>query len=80
MIDEWQPYTLPETIQQQLLTFMDGYGLNYGAIDLILTPDDQYYFLEVNAAGEYFWLDRLCDFGISKQIADVLLGNVYRRK
>ena len=79
MVYDWQPYTLPATIQQQLLSFMDGYGLNYGAIDLILTPDDQYYFLEVNAAGEYFWLDRLCSFAISKQIADVLMGNAFRR-
>jgi hypothetical protein len=79
MVEEWLPYTLPDTIQQKLLSFMDGYGLNYGAIDLILTPDDQYYFLEVNAAGEYFWLDRLCGFAISRQIANLLLGNTFRR-
>ena len=54
--------------------------MNYGAIDLILTPEDEYYFLEINAAGEYFWLDKLCDNQISKQIAGVLLGNVDRRE
>lgn len=79
MIGDWQPYTLPDSIQTKLLSFMDAYGLNYGGIDLLLTPDDQYYFLEVNAAGEYFWLDRLCDHGISKQIASVLMGTVPRR-
>jgi glutathione synthase/RimK-type ligase-like ATP-grasp enzyme len=79
MINDWQPYTLPDEIENKLLAFMDDYGLNYGAIDLILTPDDQYYFLEVNAAGEYFWLDRLCDHAISKQIAAVLMGEAPRR-
>lgn len=79
MVNEWQPYTLPDEIQTKLLSFMDDYGLNYGAIDLILSPDDQYYFLEVNAAGEFFWLDRLCNHAISRQIAAVLMGTVQRR-
>jgi glutathione synthase/RimK-type ligase-like ATP-grasp enzyme len=79
MLNDWQPYTLPDKLQQQLLAFMDDYGLNYGAIDIIKSPDGRYYFLEVNAAGEYFWLDKLCDHAISIQIADVLLGNAARR-
>ena len=79
MINDWQPYELPAEIEGKLLAFMDDYKLNYGAIDLILTPRDEYYFLEVNAAGEYFWLDRLCDNAISRQIADVLLRNAYAR-
>ncbi len=58
---------------------MDVYGLNYGAIDLILSPEGQYYFLEVNAAGEFFWLDKICDHAISRQIAHVLLGKASRR-
>lgn len=79
LLNSWQPYKLPQDIQQKLLAFMDIYGLNYGAIDLILTPGGQYYFLEVNAAGEYFWLDKLCDHAISRQIAHVLLGKAGRR-
>ncbi len=38
---------------------MDIYHINYGAIDIIVTPEQEYYFLEINAAGEYLWLDRL---------------------
>lgn len=79
LLNSWEPYELPQDLQQKLLAFMDVYGLNYGAIDLILSPDNQYYFLEVNAAGEYFWLDKLCDNAISRQIAHVLLGKAERR-
>jgi hypothetical protein len=79
MVNDWQPYLLPADMQTKLLAFMDSYGLNYGAIDLILTPADKYYFLEVNAAGEYFWLDTLCNHAISKQIAAVLMGSAPRR-
>ncbi len=80
MVNEWKPFDLPKSIEKKLLACMDEFKLNYGAIDLILTPDDEYYFLEVNAAGEYFWLDELCNYEISKQIAAVLLGNANRRE
>ena len=80
LVNDWQPYELPRQLEQQLLDFMDACGLNYGAIDLLLTPGDEYYFLEVNAAGEYFWLDRLCEHAISRQIAAVLLGDAARRR
>jgi len=80
LINSWKPYALSFDIENRLLALMDHYKLNYGAIDLILTPDNQYYFLEINPAGEYFWLDKLCDYAISAQIAAVLLGHAYRRE
>jgi hypothetical protein len=80
MIADWKPFELPGEIEQKLMAFMDDYKLNYGAIDLILTPGDQYYFLEVNAAGEYFWLDKLCGNAISQHMAGVLLGDLPRRE
>lgn len=75
LINQWQSYTLPQHIQESLLLFMERLELQYGAIDIILTPGDEYYFLEVNAAGEFFWLDRLCDHAISKAIAEVLISS-----
>jgi hypothetical protein len=79
LMGDWKPYELPPMIQSKLLAFMDDYRLNYGAIDMVLTPDDEYFFLEINAAGEYFWLDRLCNNAISQQIAAMLLGLAPRR-
>jgi len=80
LIGEWQPYELPADLKEKLLQLMDMYEINYGAIDVIVTPDDDYYFLEINSAGEFFWLDRLMsDNQISEQIAKVLLGKANRR-
>jgi hypothetical protein len=79
MLSEWFEYPLPENIEKGLLGLMDYYQINYGAIDVILTPDDKYYFLEINSAGEFFWLDMLCEYKISDQIAKVLLGKAFRR-
>lgn len=79
LLNDWKPYDLPQEIKEKLLRLMDIYQINYGAIDIIVTPQDEYYFLEINSAGEFFWLDRLIEGQISDQIAKVLTGNANRR-
>jgi MvdD family ATP-grasp ribosomal peptide maturase len=80
LLEEWKPYDLPADIKERLLGFMDYFGLNYGAIDIIVTPDGRHVLLEVNPAGEFFWLERCPGLPISKAIADVLLGLAPRRE
>lgn len=79
MLDEWQPYQLPVDVEEKILRLMDYFSLNYGAIDIILTPDGKNVFLELNPCGEFFWLERTPGLPISGAIADVLLGNSPRR-
>lgn len=76
MIEDWHSYELPAPITEKLLELMRYFGLNYGAIDLILTPDNRYVFLEVNPVGEFFWLE-CCSphFPISRSIAELLVKN-----
>lgn len=74
-VKDWVPYAdLPKHIETQLLELHNHYKLNYGAADIILTPEGEYVFLESNPGGEFFWLDRLIDFEISDEIAKLLLG------
>ena len=79
MIEDWKPYELPREVEEKILRLMDYFTLNYGAIDLIVTPDGRHVFLEVNPAGEFFWLERTPGLPISDHIADVLLGHARRR-
>jgi glutathione synthase/RimK-type ligase-like ATP-grasp enzyme len=58
---------------------MDYFVLNYGAIDIIVTPDGRHVFLEINPVGEFFWLERRPGLPVSDAIADVLLGLARRR-
>ncbi|MBW4494006.1 MAG: MvdD family ATP-grasp ribosomal peptide maturase [Oscillatoria princeps RMCB-10] len=75
MIKDWEPYALPEDVAGKLLALTQHFGLNYGAIDVILTPDGRHVFLEINPVGEFFWLE-CCPphFPISSALAGVLLG------
>ena len=79
MLQDWRPYQLPEEVEEKILRLMDSFSLNYGAIDIILTPDGKHVFLELNPCGEFFWLERSPGLPISDAIADVLLGNAARR-
>ena len=74
MLQDWQPYQLPHEIEEKILRLMDYFSLNYGAIDIILTPDNRHVFLELNPSGEFFWLERTPGLPISEAIADLLLA------
>jgi glutathione synthase/RimK-type ligase-like ATP-grasp enzyme len=73
---QWQAYDLPQIIEKQLLELMAYFGLNYGAIDMIVTPDERYIFLEINPVGEFFWLELYPPhFPISQAIAEILVNS-----
>ncbi len=80
MIEDWRPYELPGEVEVKLLRLMDYFGLNYGAVDFIVTPDGRHVFLEVNPVGEFFWLEHHPGLPISDAIADVLVGHAPRRE
>jgi MvdD family ATP-grasp ribosomal peptide maturase len=80
LIDAWEIHQLPLEIETKLLQLMDVFKLNYGAIDMILTPDNRYVFLEINPGGEFFWLElNNPKFPLSRSIAEVLLEEVPHR-
>ena len=79
MLQDWRPYELPIEVEEKILRLMDHFSLNYGAIDVILTPEGKHVFLELNPCGEFFWLERSPGLPISGAIADLLLGHSPRR-
>jgi MvdD family ATP-grasp ribosomal peptide maturase len=79
LLNDWRPYTLPAEVEGSLLRLMDRFGLNYGASDLIVTPEGRHVFLEVNPGGEFFWLERAPGLPISEALAELLLDRAPRR-
>ncbi|MGF7235894.1 MAG: MvdC/MvdD family ATP grasp protein [Frankia sp.] len=49
-------------------------GLTFSAIDLIVTPDGRYVFLEANADGEFRWIEILTGLPITEALCDLLLA------
>jgi hypothetical protein len=55
-------------VEAKLLELLDVYNVDYGAIDMIVSPEDEYYFIEINAAGEFFWLDNLTEGNLISKV------------
>jgi glutathione synthase/RimK-type ligase-like ATP-grasp enzyme len=53
----FEKHTLPGKVQEALCSLMQRLGLEYGAIDLRLTPEGEYIFLEINPAGQFLWIE-----------------------
>lgn len=51
--------TLPMDIAERCMALVRSYQLNFSAIDLILTPDGRYVFLENNPNGQFMWIEHL---------------------
>lgn len=80
LIKNWQEYELPKGIQKKLLTLLSELGLNYGTVDFAVTPKNELVFFEVNAVGEFMWLQDHPGLPIAEAIADVLLNPGDRRQ
>jgi glutathione synthase/RimK-type ligase-like ATP-grasp enzyme len=67
-----RPYKLPDEVSVRLLELMKAFGLNFGAIDMRVTPEGEHVFLEVNPAGEYLFISERTGQPIPAAIAAVL--------
>ena len=54
------PYELPHDTSRKCVALVQAYGLAFGAIDMVLTPDGEYVFLEMNPNGQWAWIEQLC--------------------
>lgn len=69
----------PKSILQRLLAMLTRLGLNFATVDLILTPDGRYVFLEFNTSSGFAFIENATKFPISGAIADLLLGRTPSR-
>jgi len=48
---------LPTVIYNSCRKFMKHFGIVFGAFDFIVTPENEYYFLEINEQGQFLWIE-----------------------
>lgn len=51
---------LPTPVQTLCRALLRRLGLVFGCIDLIVTPDGEYVFLEINQMGQFLWIEDAC--------------------
>lgn len=65
-----EPYDLPDDMTYKLRLFMKKIGIVFGSFDLIVTPDNDYIFLEVNEQGQFLWIE---DYNASFKMLDIFV-------
>jgi ATP-grasp ribosomal peptide maturase len=70
----YSPHQIPEPTADRLRRFAGRMRLRFTAIDLIVTPDGEYVFLEANPNGQWAWLEEAAGLPIAKTIADAMEG------
>jgi len=67
-------YSLPNEIEEFCRKLLRHFHLNYGAIDMIVTPEGEFVFLEINPNGQWGWIENLTNLPISDSIIKFLLN------
>jgi len=67
-----QMHDLPATIDAKCRKFAEEFSLAYAAIDMIVTPDGRYVFLECNPSGQYGWVEDMTGAPMTAAMADML--------
>lgn len=60
---------LPTLVNEFCVKFLKEMHLNFGCFDFIVTPDNEYVFLECNPNGQWLWIELETGYDISKVIA-----------
>lgn len=68
----YRPHDLPDSVRARCLALTRRLGLRFGAIDMIVTPDGRYVFLEINPNGQWQWIEDESGLPISNALCDAL--------
>jgi glutathione synthase/RimK-type ligase-like ATP-grasp enzyme len=77
----YEAETLSPELEARCREFVHGYGLQYGAIDLIVTPDGRHVFLENNPGGQFLFVEQLVpELRMLDAVADRLIAGAHGRR
>ena len=54
---------------------MDSFEINFASLDMILTPEGEFVFLEINPNGQWLWLEEELGLPLLTSMADLLTTN-----
>jgi glutathione synthase/RimK-type ligase-like ATP-grasp enzyme len=68
-------FALPEQVEAGIHRLMDSFGINFASLDMVLTPEGECVFLELNPNGQWLWLEEELGFPLLASMADLLTTN-----
>jgi glutathione synthase/RimK-type ligase-like ATP-grasp enzyme len=65
-------FALPEQVKAAIRRLMASFGLNFASLDMIVTPEGEFVFLELNPNGQWLWLELELGLPLVASMADLL--------
>lgn len=65
-------FSLPEHVEAAIHRLMDSFEINFASLDMILTPEEEFVFLEINPNGQWLWLEEELGLPLVASMADLL--------
>ena len=62
----------PSELERFCKQYLNKLNLNFGCFDFIVTPDNEYVFLECNPNGQWGWIEDECNVPMSEAMVDCL--------
>ena len=66
-------HSLPDSIVQKCLKIVKYFNLEFGAIDMILAKNGEYYFLEINPNGQWAWIENRTGLKLTATLVNLLV-------
>lgn len=70
----YSAHVLPRDVEDNILKLMRSLDLHYGAIDMMITPEGEHVFLEVNPGGQWIWVEIATGQPMTEALVDLLTG------
>jgi len=68
-------FELPDEVEASLHRVMESFALNFASLDMIVTPDGEFVFLDLNPNGQWLWLEFELGLPLVATMADLLTSN-----
>ena len=69
----YHPHTLPHDLSRRLVALVRQLGLVFSTIDMKLTDEGEYVFLELNPMGQYLYIEILAGLPLTAAMAELLV-------
>jgi glutathione synthase/RimK-type ligase-like ATP-grasp enzyme len=70
---EHEIFALPEEVKTSIRRLMSSFELNFASLDMIVTPEGEFVFLELNPNGQWLWLEFELGLPLVASMADLLM-------
>lgn len=69
----YEKIDIPKNIKDMCINLLKKFNLNFGAIDMALTPNGEFVFFEINPNGQWAWLDKQLHLNIAGELSNLLI-------